>query len=145
MISSGTFEQWFSSNTSAERLRTAAASACRIPECGAFLDKLSERLGSFGVSPCGIFECTGGFGASPSSIWEHQAALGQARAELSSVLGAQKRALKAFPEAPAAPGKRIRTIRTLWGHRASRNCDFERPTVFSRPKRSSDLRRPRSL
>ena len=95
--------------------------------CGTGSDKLMKRFGSFGASPSSFFECTGGFGASPSSIWEPRAAQGQARAALSSALGAPKRARQAFPEVPAVPSQRTRTIRTPWGRRASQKRDFERP------------------
>ena len=45
---------------------------------------------------------------------------------LSSALGSGA-TLKPFPEAPAAPSKPIATSRRLWGCRASRKSDFERP------------------
>ena len=128
LISENPFQQLLDEHSEFKLIRNVFSEKCGE---GAGFDKRFERSGSFGAHPSNPFESTGGFGASPSSIWEHQAAPDQVRAALLRAFVAQQRALKAFPEAPAAPGKRIRTIRTLWGHRASRNCDFERPySVF---------------
>ena len=150
---SSTFELWFpeqhfrrtiSNNTfqahaEFQMTRGVFSKSCG---CGTGSDKLLKRLGSSGASPSSFCECTGGFGASPSSIWKSRTAQGQARAALSSALGASKRTRQAFPEVPAVPSKRIRTIRTLWGRPASQSCDFERPYGV-RAKWSSGLRGPR--
>ena len=124
VISENPFQQLLDEHSEFKLIRNVFSEKCGE---GAGFDKRFERFGSFGAHPSNPFESTGGFGASPSSISEHQAAPDQVRAALLRAFVAPQRALKAFPEAPAAPGKRIRTIRTLWGHRASRNCDFERP------------------
>ena len=102
---------------------------------GAGFDKRFERFGSFEAHPSNPFESMGGFGASPSSIWEHQAAPVQTGAALLRTFGAPQRAPKAFPEAPEAPGKRIRIFRRLGGAERARIAISNDPTVFSRPRR----------